>query len=139
MSYNPKINTGVTPFAQLSNSVNFNMRFVRYNQVSVSWASEFNSGNNGYQFTGNGFIWGHMSETNSGTSDLASFRIGPSSVPQSQWGYWHNNSPSARVSMDDEFFRYGDSTEVTVQSSSTGNLDPAVHSSSRTNIIRMEL
>lgn len=137
MSFSPKINTEVSPFAQLSHNANFYVDTVRYNQSSATWATEFNEGNNGYRFTGNGYIWGHMADSGNSV-EICSFRIGNTTEPQYQWGHL-NYGGESRVSHDDEFLVYGNSTQISIPHSSTGNTHILVGSESRTNIIRMEL
>lgn len=138
MSFNPKLNTGVTPFAQLSHNVDFNIMTARYNQSSVSWANEFTQGSNGYSFTGSGYIWGHISDPNTGAQEISALRLGSTSEPQTHWGRYENGSQT-RVAMDDEFLSYGNSTELTVLNSYTGNTNFSCDIASRTNIIRIEL
>lgn len=138
MSYNPLKNTGVTPFAQLSNSAGFTIGFNRYNISSVGWAVEFNEGNNGYRFRGNGYIWGHIADPGTSTQYVNSLRIGPATEPQYLWGYFYPNS-QARPCADDEFLRYGNSTEMSAPYTAGTSNDHHCGAESRTNIIRMEL
>ena len=135
MSYKKK-EASVTPFAQISNSADY---FItqRPNTASVSWVTETAIGQNGYQFTGTGYIFGYIADiSGSAGGQLMALAISDTSAPQDSWGKLDYGS-TMRSACDDAFYSYDNRTEIYEKNKLSGGT-AAFGQNSRINVIRME-
>lgn len=132
MSYLQRTATDVSPFAQVyNNTANWTYNN-RPDTKSETWLTA--SGTNGYEFSGQGYVFGFMTAV---TGSLGQLKIVSSSSPRYENGFFCSNSVTSRTSSDDEAIGYGSTTEH-YRGNFYPNLWGSYGPSSRINVIRME-
>ncbi len=135
MSYITKTPDG-SPFAQNTSSGSSALNFSsgRMDTVSEDWL-DTNHSNNGYSFTGSGFIYGAL--TVSGTGTMSGWVLTNSSGDRFTAGEIQTYNFSSRAVSDDEAIAYGSNTSRYAASGGMG-VGSIAGSDSRINVIRME-
>ena len=131
MSYIAKTSEG-SPFAQtIANNDNISFTNGRFDTVSESWIDN-EYGNNGYSFSGNGYIFGTLIPK---TNTALCWVLSSSTNDQFTGGEYIHYPNSARAVSDDEAISYSNNTE---RYKLSGFSSSNVSSGSRINVIRIE-
>jgi hypothetical protein len=135
LSYIQRVISGnESPFAQTSNSSQWDVNTAADTTTAPNWMT---TSGNGYSFSGSGYVFGFVVPAN---DTIMSISVGDSNPGDYQRGMiMHTNNAAARVMSDDQAVSYGSNTIITEVYVYTYPADPDYQSSSRVNVIRMEL
>ena len=132
MSYLQRENDNSNPFAQVYNSSSTWWYYQRPDTATETWLT--NNSDDGYTFTGKGFIFGFMTAA---SSSLAELKFGSSSAARYKSGFFCSTGVTTWDTSDDEAIDYGNNVQTY-----PGNTYPGKYGiyapESRFNIIRME-